>query len=194
MNGLHFDRVVKSLVARGPRRSLLGAVTGVALTTIAALRTPHRALAAGGSCTAEAAAACTARGFSCCNNQCVCATCDQNCPPGVGCLCGSCPNICAPCSACVDLEHGGSCYIGDVEDPCAGNCRPGLSHCRGHCVDLNTDLGYCGTCDTVCLHGCVNGVCTGPPGTFPNCGTLVACDGVCCDHGESCCHGVCDPD
>ena len=142
MDGLHFDRVVKSLVARGPRRSVLGALSGVALAPIAALRAPHRALAVGGSCTAEAAAACTVRGFSCCNNHCVCATCDQNCPPGVGCICGSCPNVCAPCSACVDLEHGGSCYIGDVEDPCAGNCRPGLSHCRGHCVESRPIWGF----------------------------------------------------
>jgi hypothetical protein len=55
MDGLHFDRVVKSLVARGPRRSMLGALTSVALAPMAALLAPHRALAVGGSCTLEAA-------------------------------------------------------------------------------------------------------------------------------------------
>ena len=60
-------------------------------------------------------------------------------------------------------------------------CNPGLTNCDGVCVDLQTDINHCGTCDHPCP-------------VIPN--RAPSCDhGICgiasCDNGLSLCGGQC---
>jgi hypothetical protein len=56
-------------------------------------------------------------------------------------------------------------------------CQAGLALCSGTCVNLQTNVGNCGTCDNACFAGqkCTNGNCLCPAGTSLCCGGDLGC-------------------
>ncbi len=106
---------------------------------------------------------------------------------------------------CLPRDRAGRRYCG---------CGAGMTLCGGQCVDLQTDMGNCGTCGEICASGlvgvaCVQGVChqiSCPAAQVDPCNGH-CCDGDCydpltdhencgicgnaCSSGQVCSGGVC---
>jgi len=75
---------------------------------------------------------------------------------------------CSPSGKCADkcTSDGGSCS------------KPGEVCCSGICIDPDTEIGHCGTCNNACASGeqCCGGACTNRLTDVDNCGECgVAC-------------------
>ncbi|KZV87683.1 hypothetical protein EXIGLDRAFT_723440 [Exidia glandulosa HHB12029] len=78
-----------------------------------------------------------------------------------------------------------------IPQPSTGVCTCGLpyKHCGPQCVNTDTNIDNCGTCDDPCegSHpGCCGGVCSDFDSTL----TCGGCNNP-CESGESCCDGSC---
>ena len=146
---------------------------------------------------------CSSLGLNDCNGSCVniyrdqnhCGRCGNVCLDDEICKAGDCVStafctsnvncgdkqICKD-SACVDVEcnadshcsGGASCvnHVCQKIDVCA---EQGLTECSGQCVDTNSDIQHCGSCDNVCLANelCIDKHCI--PQLVPACSTNMDC-------------------
>lgn len=106
-------------------------------------------------------------------------------------------NVIRYVSALVLLVFGIACSEGSPTDstpPVDGDCAVGLTDCDGACVDLASDAGHCGQCNSACTGGeCIDGECI--PSECDD--GLRWCDGRCVDtrsDDENCgaCGEVCE--
>ena len=136
MDGIHFDRLTRSLSARTSRRVLtrLSAAGPLSL-----LLGPHRGETAAAACN-RPGRACDrtnpkrtrcCRGARCRKGQCRC--------PGNRQGCGK--RCCSPEQRCAN----GRCVT-----VTAVTCPPNQTLCAGRCVDLQTDAEACGSCTNAC--------------------------------------------
>jgi hypothetical protein len=197
-----FDEFSKSLSESVPRRESLrrlGAVFAGAVLSPLGLQS------------AWAAKVDPCKAFCQCRNvkqqsQCLaaCKACNGNTSHLAG-TCGSytCCAIASCKGVCSNLKSDPNCGA------CGNNCRAyGQTCCGSYCADLNTDVGNCGRCGTVCpppgpyeqvacvsgtcvyncIDDCGNGNCTNLDWDPDNCG---ACGNVCPDSAPICNQGTC---
>jgi hypothetical protein len=127
-----------------------------------------------------------------CNGRCVdpatdlgnCGGCMNPCQPGQPCIGGKCvsenpgmpgtPGILEiPETPAIPGTSGTPVTPGTTGSP---SCSSGQTNCYGSCVDLQSDTGHCGTCNTKCASGkvCSSGSCT-----------------ITCSAGQNNCGGSC---
>lgn len=83
-------------------------------------------------------------GATCPGGSCRAGTCIPACTPScVGKVCGAngCGGNCGTCTGGLSCEDG----------QCVLACTEGLTDCSGTCVDLQTDVEHCGTCEDACV-------------------------------------------
>jgi hypothetical protein len=156
-------------------------------------------------------------GESICSGACVdtqtdesnCGTCGNMCGSSSTCCSGVCTNLNSPttcgttCQGAVACGSNMACQSGE----CVSSCSSPLPDlCNGSCVNTQTDVSYCGDCNTACDttagEACTDGICCGA--NTDACGTAACIDlttdpnncGACgemCDTGagETCDNGKC---
>jgi hypothetical protein len=115
---------------------------------------------------------CDGRCMDIANNPENCGSCGHVCPTGQSCSGGTCssgvPGI--PATPGIPITSTTSGIPGSL------SCTSGQTNCYGSCVDLLSDTGHCGTCNTKCASGkvCSAGSCT-----------------ISCSAGQNNCGGSC---
>ena len=138
-------------------------------------------------------------GSTCDGGMCNAGTDTGSCPSGQldcgsGCIdvqsdmrnCGACHNACDAGVACMGGACGGTGTTGTGTSGCDGT----LTTCSGACVDLQSDLANCGSCDNACGAGmsCTSGACV-MDGTTD--GSTTTMPGDTCDASLESCTGLC---
>ena len=80
--------------------------------------------------------------------------------------CGSCDNVCGVNDVCCSQPLSVGALCADVSATLPANapfacrtCPISTTSCDNKCVDLTSSPQHCGTCNTVCQHGCEKGKC-----------------------------------
>jgi hypothetical protein len=171
MDPSRFDRLVKALAVRRPRRVALRllAVLGLSLADV-----EESWAAKSGRCKPRCGECAHCRRGKCRKTKHGKKRCRRGrCQPlrfGTPCTTGICQN--------------GSCFAAPPS-----LCPDGLTFCNGSCINTRTNDANCGGCGTVCPadRTCCDGVCRQLSTHEGNCGVC----GRACAARETCCNGTC---